>query len=85
MGSGWVGLGAAVLGWAGDFVARLAELVEGAELILAFDMSILASCSARVNFAKWKGSTAEDMNYLANMAEDKESLANQLGSSKGSE
>ena len=48
-------------------------------------MSILANCSARVNFAKWKGSTAEDMNYLANMAEDKESLANQLGSFKGSE
>lgn len=33
-------------------VVRLAELVEGAELILAIDMSILASLSARVNLAK---------------------------------
>ena len=66
-------------------MVKLEEFIEGVGLILLADMSILASLSARMSFAKWEGSTAEDRNYSANMVEDKGSLANQIGTSKDSE
>ena len=54
-------------------------------LVLLADMSVLASLSARVHLANWKGSIVEDMHCSANMVGGKESLATQIGSSMGLE
>jgi len=79
LGLGWVGLGVAVLSWTGDFVVvymALAVWLEGEGWFQLANLSVFASLTARLDSAKWKGTTVLDMHCFANMVESRESLAN---------
>ena len=68
-----------VLSWTGDFVVVymvLAVWVEGEGWFQLPNSSAFASLTAKLDSARWKGTTVLDMHCFANMVESMESLAN---------